>query len=420
MTATGRTEFRTLLLVCWFLSATCLSLPGRGGPLEVSAFDWIAVLKTALRGASLVMIVSLLIELNFHPRAVPVLRRLLPFGVFSIWAALSVLWSPMKVVTLGHAMELIILVGLAICTGILVDSDSRRSALCLHLFLALWLVVLFVLTFDFQAIWSGQRPIGYMHPNALGAISASALILLLTCRFFWAWPWTGRLLIPGAAVCLVAIYVARSRSALLASFLILATLFWIARRRALVLTILAGGGVMLALLPYARPIEEMPNKVEAYVLRGQTRNDLAAASGRDELWARAIESFRESPVLGNGYFMISRSGTLYVWLKNQYQTAHSLYLHVLAGTGLVGSALFLWACTAGIGPSIQRIGKGLPAPDILLLLLSAGFAVIGFFELSILGPVDPTSVLFFATLGATVVPVEAPMAATLEAAICAY
>ena len=73
---------------------------------------------------------------------------------------------------------------------ILVDSEARRSTLCLNLFLALALVTLFVLALDFETIWNGQRPIGFMHPNALGGIAGSTLVLLLTCRFFWSWPWT--------------------------------------------------------------------------------------------------------------------------------------------------------------------------------------------------------------------------------------
>jgi O-Antigen ligase len=415
-----RIEFRLLLVVCWLLSATCLSMPGRNGPLDVGAFDWLAMLKTAMRGTSLVLVAWLLLRLNFHARTVPVVQCLLPFGVFSTWAALSFLWSPMKVVTLGHAMELVTLVGLAICGGILVDSEARRSTLCLNLFVALVSFSLVVLVLDFPAIWNGQRPAGFMHPNALGAISTSALILLLTCRFFWSWPWTAKLLIPGTAVSLIGVYAARSRSALLGSFLILITLFWIARRRGLVLTLLAGGGVLLALLPYARLIAEIPQKVETYVMRDQTRDDLAEASGRSELWSRAVEAFSESPVLGNGYFMISRSGTLYVWLKNQDQTAHSLYLHVLTGTGLVGSGLFLWACTAAVGPSIRRMTQEFAAPDLLLLLLCTWFAVLGLVELSILGPVDPPTVLFFAILGATVQPLESRVPVLpLEANICA-
>jgi O-antigen ligase len=414
---TSQIEFRLLLVVCWLLSATCLSLPGRDGPLEVGAFDAIAILKTAIRGTSLILVGGLLLKLNFHPRTIPVLHCLLPFGVFSMWAAISFLWSPMKAITLGHAMELIILVGIAICAGILVDSEARRSTLYLNLFLALASFSLVVLVLDFRAIWNGERPAGFMHPNTLGAISASALILLLTCRFFWCWPWTARLLIPGTAVGLIGVYVARSRSALIGTFLILGTLLWIARRRALVLTLLAAVGALFALLPYG-PIEAIPQKVEIYVLRGQTRGDLAEASGRNELWTRAMEAFSESPVLGNGYFMISRSGTLYVWLKNQYQTAHSLYLHVLTGTGLVGSGMFLWACAVAIGPSIRRVKKWAPPPDVLLLLLSAWFAVLGLVELSILGPVDPPIVLFFATLGATVDPFQR-VAVPLEARICA-
>jgi O-antigen ligase len=415
-----RTGFRILLVACWMMSATCWSLARTSLPLDLGAFDWVAILKTVLRGAALLLAISLLLKLNYHPRSVSVLRRLIPFGVFSIWATVSTLWSPMKIVTLGHALEAVTLVSLAICAGILVDSDARRSALCLNLLLPFLLMVGFILIAEFHTIWNGQRPITYMHPNSLGALSVTALILLLACHFFFTWPWTHKLILPGSAICVIGIYVARSRSALLGGLLVVTVLLWMARRRNLIFTILAGAGIILALMPYAQRIEEIPHSVQNYVLRGQTTEDLAGASGRDELWARAFEAFKESPILGNGYFMISSSGTLYVWLKTQYQTAHSLYLHVLTGTGIVGAVLFLWACTAAIGPSLGRLKRNWPAADILFLSLTVWFALVGFFELSILGPVDPGGVLFFAIMGATVQPLESSTPLLrLEATACA-
>ena len=408
-----RGEFRLLLLACWMLSVTCFTVPGRGGPLDVSAFDWIAVTKAALRGTSLLFAVWLILKLNFHPRTVPALRRLLPFGLFSIWAAISFVWSPLKVVTFGHAMEVITLVCVAISAGILVDSEQRRSELFLHLFLALSLITLLVLILEFRPISNGERPSGFMHANSLGAISGSGLVLLLGCRFFFScWIWPQLLLMPGAAVCSMGLFAARSRTSLLAGTIVLGGLFFIMRRRALVITILAGGGTLLALMPYVRPIANIPQGVEKYVMRGQTREDLSEASGRQELWTRALESFRETPVLGHGYFMLSRSGTMYVWLKNQYQTAHNLYLHVLTGTGIVGAVLFLWACGTAIG-------KPTLSPQYFLtIVLTAWFALVGLFELSILGPMDPSIVLFFATLGASVPPLETPVSQPLELDIC--
>ncbi len=410
---THRAEFRMLLVACWMLSVTCFTVPGRGGPLDVSAFDWIAVTKAGLRGTALLFTAWIILKLNFHPRAVPVLRRLLPFGLFSIWATLSFLWSPLKVVTLGHALEVITLVCLAISAGILVDSEQRRSELFLHLFLTLSLVTLLVLILEFHPIWNGERPSGFMHANSLGAISGSGLVLLLGSRFFFSsWIWPQLLLLPGAGVCSLGLFAARSRTSLLAGSIVLGALFFIMRRRALMIAVLAGGGLLLALMPYVKPVANIPQSIEKYVMRGQTREDLSEASGRQELWTRALESFRETPVLGHGYFMLSRSGTMYVWLKNQYQTAHNLYLHVLTGTGIVGALLFLWACMTAIG------GPALSPQYFLTIVLAAWFALVGLFELSVLGPMDPSIVLFFATLGASVPLLETGAPQSMELNIC--
>jgi O-antigen ligase len=390
------TEFRFMLLACWLLLPTALSLPGRGGPLDLGAFDAVAIIKVILRGATFALLGLLVLRLNSSSRTQAVLRQVAPLALFAAWCGISFLWSPMKTVSLGHAMELTTMVLLVICAGILVDTEERLKTLLYHLFLTLFSMVLLILILEAPVILAGERPAGYMHPNALGAISATALFLLLACYFLWTWRWTRILLAPGVTVCLAATFLARSRSSFLVA-IVLGILFWTCRRRALLVFALFSGGALMALLPYAKTVANLPDTTESYLLRGQTQDDLMGASGRDELWALALNSFRESPLLGHGYYMLSSSGSMFVWLKQQYQTAHNLGLHVLTGTGVIGALLFLWGFGVALAPIVRLRREKLM---FLMLLLVVWFLLVGFFELSILGPVDPAGVTFFAILGA--------------------
>ena len=394
------TEFQFLLFACLLLLPTALSFPGRGGPLDLGAFDSVAILKATLRGSAFVLLGLLALRLNSNARMLPVLRRIAPLALFAAWCGISFLWSPLMTVSLGHAMELVTMVLLVICAGILVDSEEKLKTLFCHLFLALFSLAALTLILEAPMIIAGERPTGYLHPNALGSISATALFLLLACRVLWNWHWTRVLVLPGVTVCLAAIFFARSRSSFLVA-IVLAILFWICRGRALLVTALFVGGALMAFVPYVTTVANLPDTAENYLLRGQTQDDLMGASGRDELWALALTSFRESPLLGHGYYMLSSSGTMYVWQKQQYQTAHNLGLHVLTGTGTIGALLFLWGFGVAFAPIVGARREKLM---FLTLLLSAWFLLVGCFELSILGPVDPASVAFFAILGAAAAP----------------
>ena len=359
-----------------------------------------AILKLLLRTAVFTLLGLLVLRLNSGPRTLAILGRVAPLALFACWCGISFLWSPLKAVSLGHAMEFMTMVLLVICAGILVDTEERLKTLFYHLFLALFSMTLLILILEAPMILAGERPSGYMHPNALGAISATGLFLLLACNFLWNWRWSQALIVPGIAVFLAAIFFAHSRSSFLV-VIVLAILFWTCRRRALLVIALFAAGALMALAPYVRTVANVPDAAERYLLRGQTKDDLMGASGRDELWTLALDSLRDSPLLGHGYYMLSSSGSMFVWQKEQYQTAHNLGLHVLTGTGGIGALLFLWGFGVALTP-IVRARRGKLA--FLTLLVTVWFLLIGFFELSILGPVDPANVAFFAILGAAVAP----------------
>ena len=397
-------EFSLLLLICWLLGMTCFSMPGRGGPLDMGAVDLIALGKIAARGGSLLGLGIIVFRMHDHARVGPVLARLVPFLLFACWCVTSFLWSNMKAVSFGHAIEVFTLTLLSIVTALLCASEEGIEGILRTLFLTSLAICVAILVLDFHAIAAGERPSGYMHPNTLGAVASTGGIVLIGSRLLWNWAWTRSWWLPGLAICLVSLYVSRSRSSLLATFIVLTILF-VVRRQIWFLTItVAVAGILLALFPYVDAINHVPDQIGAYILRGQTSKDVMTGSGRDELWAIALQSFKDSPWFGHGYFTITSSGSLFVWKKQQFQTAHNLALHLLTGTGIFGTALFIWGIGASLKPCFQKwrlMSRDFGA-EFLGLLILIWFLVLGGFEISMLGPLDPAVISFFVGLGIVV------------------
>ncbi len=390
-------DFNVLLLICWLLGLACFSIPGRGGPLEMSAVDPIALAKIFIRGGSVMVLAAIILRQQDHLRSGAALVRMTPLLLFAFWCVASTLWSPLKAVTVGHAVEVLAGALLATVIAIFCASEDCRERLFFHLFLSSMVLSLAILVLEWRVILARERPAGYVHPNTLGAVSGVALVILLAARLQWNWRWARSWLPCGLIVCGVAHYAARSRAALVATVIALALLF-LARRQLVSLTILCALlGTGVALYPYVGAVEHVPDSISAYVMRGQDREALAAGSGRDELWAIALKSIPDALWFGHGYFVITRSGSMFVWGKQQFQTAHNVYLHLLGGTGICGTLLFVWGVGSGMRPSFTNwLGK----TEFLGLLVLIWFLVLGCFEISMLGSLDPAVVAFYACIGA--------------------
>ena len=390
------------LCACVALALTGFTAPGRSGASDVGGIDAIALVKIALRGTSFLFLLLLALALNFHHRTTAVLRRLLPMVMFALWTVATAIWSPLRAMSIGHSLEIVMLTTVAVCAAIVMDSERVIGRLCFLLFTVMAGACLFVLIADAPSIRAGERPAGYMHPNSLGAVAGIALTVLIASRVLWGWRWSRRLLIPGILVCGAAIFAARSRTDLLVTLFVLALFLLVYSRRALALVLLLACGGLFAFMPYVSALGHVGQSVTAYFLRGQTREDLITGSGRDEVWHVALNSAREAPWFGHGYYTMSDSGKVFVWGKEQVQTAHDVYLHVLTGSGAIGLALFLWALGSMILPMVRPALRERNRVAILALGVIVWQLTGSLFEVGIVGPVDAVTVAFFALGGAAV------------------
>ena len=402
-----------LLVVVWMLALGSFSFPNRmkyllAEPSSFTSMDSLDLIKIAVRILSILILVHVLLKASGQrwisdlwnsPARMPI--------VFASWVILSTMWSPIKPASLQHGVELAMLVLLSIAVGLLCADAQGASRMLKHLVWSAFVVSALVLILHWPNLISGRRPEvveSFMHPNQMGFIAATGLLILVGCRFLWRFPWACALLVPGGVVFALALHLSRSRTSLGAAALVCCAGWWSIHRRSLVVVTLIAVGLALTTLPYSGVVSASGELIEEYMLRGEGKGSLATANGRGVLWGLVLDNVRESPFIGFGYFSVSSTGELDVWEGKGYQTAHNALLHILAGTGLVGVCLMLGALWSPVA-LIARLGRTRRVdhrPATLAALIGVFCLLVGVFELSVVGPVHTATVSFFAVWGLSV------------------
>jgi O-antigen ligase len=337
----------------------------------------------------------------------------LPFVLFLGFAFLSVGWSAMKGFSLGQALGLLVTLLLTILLGILADTPARLSRSLFHLSLGLLLVSFILVSVDLarhdlsgldRSAGEEDGPNGMVHPTSAGATSSLGLVILFMANVLWDWPWARKMLLPGLPIHGWLLLQAASRMAWVMTAVVLALLvLFFLRRYLLLVGLLAGsvlGGLYLAADPQLDQLHRAFRIASAKFARDESSESMSSLTGRTALWDAVWVSYYESPWIGHGYFMLTRTGLIDVWSGPSLRTAHNVFLQVLVTTGVVGCALFLWA----LGQLIVTLTHGLwgsqhlpVAAFLFLMLVWYG----GWTQLceSFMGPLQPEVVVFFSVLG---------------------
>lgn len=413
-----RTTQRLILGAMWLLMVMIFSVPNREGPVGVGDLDLIAVAKLVARVVSLGLLAWAIWRTgirNERPRLI--VWAMMPFGFYVAFAMASTLWSPLKGQSLGQASGLLAIYVLAVAVA-LTNDDQRHSrrTLC-HLVLALTLVsaallAADVISHDFSGLNRGadveDGSFGLLHPTAAGATASLGLVLLVGCWLLWAWPWTSRLLLPGAAVHVIILHLAASRTADGMALIALgAMLVTLVPREWMGVVLLAGSTALAVYLVLDPPLSLVETAVASgtdYASRGESAASITSFTGRTELWAKVWEEFLSSPLVGHGYFVSSATGELDVWSGPANRTSHNLLLQALVSTGALGTGLLLW----GLGRPARFLPLALRGDahsrSVAMLALITSLWFLGWCQLSesFLGPVRPESVVWFVIVGLVV------------------
>ncbi len=347
---------------------------------------------------------------TFPSRVGPSLR------VYALIAVLAVILSvySLSLLSMVRAGQLAVLCGVAL----LLDRDLATGRIAVE---AIWLwfrrglwalvIMLTLLVAALPSLTPMSVSLGFdryhwfsTHPITTGVVIGVALVLLAGTALAFPDPWFDRGIGPAVRLVLlggfgVLLLATRSRTPLfatVAALLIMAVLARSRRRRSE--TVLLVGAAIL-LIVSGVGVEQLTETVA----RGQSAEQIASLTGRDDIYRAAWQLFTEQPLIGYGY-LSGRSIFLQriPWAPGN---SHSALVDIAMSMGAVGLLAYLWLFVR-LGTSFRTLlrrrtmtAENLWARELaplVAMLLLMGVTVDGFS-----GPVGAQPIfLMFAVLGA--------------------
>ncbi|MFK8114685.1 MAG: O-antigen ligase family protein [Rubripirellula sp.] len=410
----GQTLLRRFAYVAmWLLPIMAFTTPSKGTfdgwetldiiKLFVLAFACFGGFYVILRNAS-------------HHRFNEVVDPLIPFFVFFAFALISVIWSPLRSVTVFQSGSLVTMLMYATGVAILCARPSETSRILLHLCLVLMTCsCVILLVYFWDPILSGlDRDLlnsggdGIVHPTASGGTASLGLLLTIVCHRIGGYIWAKRLVVPAIVIHGAILLLSNSRTATgMAVFTILGVIFWYSsnQRRAIAAFTFAVFAILIIVVdPGLELIGSTLGASAEYVRRGQSADQLSGVSGRSEMWSAIWNEYQKSMMLGHGYFVTSAKGALFVWNKSSNFTAHNMILQVLVSTGAIGLILFFYALLQPLLCTLLLL-KGSEFHRRLLgitVVISVWFFGWSMLSISFMGPIRPESIVFFTLMGVAI------------------
>lgn len=297
-------------------------------PLESmeSVVDWSVLLNLGVWACGALWILTRVVDVFVFEKRMPVFNASTVFGAMFVGALfLSLLTSAAPLLTLYRSVQ--VAVALFFCfywvAEFGVDSALR------HLFWGLVICALMILllaAMDPDAVFAYNRLMGGVWGSA-GSVAALGCILGICYPLTWAWLRWALVLVFAT---ILALSMTRSAYAAVLVPLVLAFLRGAGARDARRMV-----WVAFFLLPLAAVFEWAP-QWESTVLRDT--ESLATLSDRLPLWSYLIDEWWDrSPWFGLGFFAIRDIALAY---NPGIGTAHSGYVEVLAGAGILGFAAY--------------------------------------------------------------------------------
>ena len=405
------------LLCCWLLMMVTFSVPGRESPRDSGGLDVIGLLKLGVR-VFVILALGRAILQHWSDRRRPVVAWCFtPFAAFVGWSLCTALWSPLRVISLGQWGGLLGQSMLAAVIALRWSGPRDTSTLLRHVCFALAGVSAILTAVDFLSHdlsglnrddFQMDASNGLVHPTSAGATGSLGIVILISARLLWGWAWVRAFLLPGLLACTCLLFLSHSRMALAMTGAALGLAFL----RYTGTQLLAGAVVSTSLLaagylaydPGLIEVDRGRKELNDYWRRGETDEQMSSLNGRGDLWEAVWSEYEKSPVLGHGYFLTSRTGILDVWSGPAIRTAHNFILQVLASTGAIGLALFIWAFVRPLRAAAREFGRDVESRKLGALLLLLGVWYLGWGQLceSFMGPVQPESVVFYCLFGLAV------------------
>jgi len=349
------------LVSFWFPFLIITGWPAVTGDayLEGQDLGWQRIARILLFAGFATSFLAMLI--SRRPLAIPRLRSIRVFAVYSVVCALSTFWSPEPVQTLWKAFELFAL--LLIITELYqskTNSGCRAIQIAgtlMFLSFSLCVTALVGAVVAPQIAWAYQDAYGesglrgltgvapMINANMLGQLGATvALVGALRIAVASGGHYRGDFVVLGVGIVTLALAYARTSmiAMVILSFFLLVTLRrsrWIFT--ALILTLVA--------------VIIFPGELMTYFARGQTEEQFVGLTGRTYRWEAALAGFWEHPWLGHGFFV----GHKYVLSGggHYYATTDSTYVETLVNLGVTGFVLVVFFAVQASAEAWQSLWR---------------------------------------------------------------
>ncbi len=402
--------FRVALFCSWLLMAITFSIPTltRIAPRSLGSLDVVSLIKLFTRFSIMMILGIMLLKFWHHPKRPRVMQFLMPLAFFVGWAIISTGWSALWAVSLGQASSVLVLLVLAINLGIQCNTSEDISRILRNLVIVMLTISAITLTIFLAFPHTGslnRAAQGILHPTNAAANAGLGLVILIAAKLIWNWKWSRHLILPGSLLFSTLLYFAANRMSVgLVLLLTAIMLFFLTDRvffTGFLFVVACSAALYITADPGLAGIHEFFESFTRYIRRGQTVDQLAAFSGRMEMWQVMWGSFQESPWIGHGYFVTSKTGSLYVWFREGNWTAHNMLLQVLVGTGGIGLFLFLRGILRPARDFIRSfLWQGQhPRLGLFYLIITLWYGIWSLTNESIAGPLMPESVAFYSILG---------------------
>lgn len=269
--------------------------------------------------------------------------------LFMLWISASIVWADDVMLSLRRVVAFWLLVVGAAGVALVV---SRQTLV--------WFIGLSGATFivagvgvelllgTFQPFSPTYRFAGTLHPNAQGincAFVVLSAVWIASTNGGRKWLFAGLL----AALGCIFLVLTKSRApfaTMLGSVLVLLVLRFRPGRRMIIVAVVANAGLALV-FAYLNGLIDAPLD---WLLLGRGFEDVATLNSRVPLWRFLGTYVAHRPVAGYGYsgFMTTEhAAEIPVLLEFGVAGAHSIYMEILLGVGVVGLALFLLFMVSG-------------------------------------------------------------------------
>ncbi len=333
-------------------------------------FDGQVIFELACYAAVLVIV---LVNAGLHlsrrqAHTIPVLPVEAVLGGYVALATVSAAWSADVRVTLGRAMQLIILYALSILAmrRLGPNQSLRTLTVAIIAYVLLGSVLALVFPWARYTYVPGLFSWFFLHPGFAGACAGIGMLLLLSGVAFSGGPKAAGLVRWGIIIAFVLVLIGTHERTPILGFVAGALAVWAQRRMRPVVAALVMCTVFAAFAGGLHAIGSRfdqaelalgnGNPIVVYLLRGQSGEEFLSLTGRVELWDYVSTLIQDHPFLGHG-FLASRSILLerFPWAGS----SHGAVPEVLLNLGLVGAALLGWVVIRTTLSAL--VGPGSPA-----------------------------------------------------------